>query len=265
MFSDGPRDATVEADVQAVRAYVATLSGFKSVQVVKRTENLGLATSIIRGVSEVLGQHDRVIVVEDDLVTSPHFLRYMNDALELYETEDRVVSIHAYVYPVTDRLPETFFLRGADCWGWATWRRGWQLFRADGETLLAELRQSGLSRLFDFEGSFGYMRMLEDQIAGLNDSWAIRWYASAFLRNKLTLYPGRSLVHNIGNDASGSHLTDTSAYDVKPTAQPIPIRQVAVEDSAVARGAFERFGRRQSRPSLRAILRHLASRSRRRR
>ena len=128
---------------------------------------------------------DKVIVLEDDLVTSPHFLQYMNDGLGIYERDDRVISIHGYSYPVHGKLPETFFLRGADCLGWATWKRGWDLFEDDGQRLLNELERRNLTRSFDFDGSYPYTQMLRDQIAGSNSSWAVRWYASAFLRDKL--------------------------------------------------------------------------------
>src|SRR5260370_30670471 len=122
---------------------------------------------------EVLSQHERVIVLEDDIVVSPFFLSYMNGALSLYEDEPRVASIHAYVYPIKEPLPETFFLRGADCWGWATWRRGWELFNSDGRYLLSELRRRGLTQQFDLHGAYRSRKMLKPQIAGANDSLAV--------------------------------------------------------------------------------------------
>jgi hypothetical protein len=129
----------------------------------------------------------------------------MNDALGLYNDNQEVISIHAYLYPVKKILPETFFLRGADCWGWATWKRGWELFEPDGKKLLAELENKKLTYDFDFSGSYPYTQMLRNQIEGKNSSWAIRWYAAAYLKSKLTLYPGKSLIDNIGSDGSGTH------------------------------------------------------------
>ncbi len=261
VFSDGPKDDAAREDVAAVRRYLKTLTGFRSVRIEERDRNRGLASSIISGVTDLLGSHERIIVVEDDLVTSPHFLSYMNDALELYSDDDRVASIHGYVYPVDRALPETFFLRGADCWGWGTWRRAWDLFVADGSQLLSELRSQGLTRQFDFDGAFEFTRMLEDQIAGANDSWAVRWYASAFVREKLTLYPGRSLVHNIGNDSSGAHSAATNTYDVSLSTIPVRVGGIAVEDSAIGREAFIDFGRAgRARPSAREVLRRVLRR-----
>ena len=244
IFADAGRDARDASEVAAVREFVRAIGGFRSLTVFEREKNLGLAASIIGGVSEVLRKRDRVIVVEDDLVTSPFFLRYMNEALEYYEADDRVASIHGYVYPTQLPLPETFFLRGADCWGWATWRRGWAVFNPDGRELLSGLRKADAAREFDFDGAFQYTSMLQDQIRGANNSWAIRWYASAFLKNKLTLYPGRSLVANIGTDASGTHCGSTDTFDVSSSTSTIRVGGIPVEDSPQGRAAFTEFGKR---------------------
>jgi hypothetical protein len=244
VFCDGARDAKDVSSVASVREFVRGITGFRSCTVIESEKNRGLAASIIGGVTEVLGRHPRVIVMEDDLVTSPFFLRYMNEGLDYYEADERVASIHGYVYPTLLPLPETFFLRGADCWGWATWRRGWALFNPNGSELLAGLRTLGLTREFDFDGAFQYTAMLQDQISGANNSWAIRWYASTFLANKVTLYPGRSLVINIGTDASGTHCGSTDTFDVTSSSSPLRIGGVPVVDSPEGRAAFTEFGKR---------------------
>jgi hypothetical protein len=159
-----------------------------------------LGNNVIAGVTETINRAGRVIVLEDDLVTAPFFLKYMNDGLETYATNESVISIHGYSYPSRAKLPETYFLKGADCLGWATWKRGWDLFEGDGKKLLEQIENGGLSEAFDFEDSYPYTEMLRDQIDGKNTSWAVRWYASAFLRDKLTLYPAETLVSHIGYD-----------------------------------------------------------------
>lgn len=211
IYSDGPKPGK-ETQVAAVRQYIKTIKGFKSVNIVESKNNKGLANSIIEGVSAVVNKYGRVIVLEDDLVTSKYFLKYMNEALDFYQDKNEVISIHGYIYPVKKKLPETFFLKGADCWGWATWKRGWALFESNGKKLLSELEKRGLTKEFDFNGSYAFTNMLREQIAGKNDSWAIRWYASAFLKNKLTLYPGQTLVKNIGFDQSGEHCGDSQKW-----------------------------------------------------
>jgi len=241
IFSDAPKRPDSADAVRQVRDYIKTISGFKSINIVERAQNFGLAKSIIDGATYLSNQCGRFIVLEDDIVTSPHFLTFMNEALRRYADDDRVISIHGYVYPVAQPLPDTFFLLGADCWGWATWRRGWALFNPDGRFLLNELRRRKLTRSFDFNGSYPYTEMLEAQIKGINDSWAVRWYASAFLANNLTLYPGRSLVLNIGNDNSGTHCEDSRGFDGLLSDTPINLDAIKVEPSPMARRSFEEF------------------------
>jgi len=241
IFSDGPKSSADRDTVQSVRNLAANFEGFKSVRLIDRPENLGLARSIISGVTQLSNEFGRVIVVEDDLVTSPFFLRYLNEALVLYKDDLEVISVHGYLYPTNVTLPITFFIKGADCWGWATWKRGWDLFNADGSKLLAELESRNLTQEFDFDGKHPYTQMLRDQIAGRNNSWAIRWYASAFLQNKLTLYPGRSLIRNIGLDSSGVHCDSTDAFESELAAQPVVLEKLALEECKPARQAFAEF------------------------
>ncbi len=254
IFSDAAKGPASADAVGQVRAYIKTISGFRSVHVIERPQNLGLARSIIDGVSDLSNRYGRFVVLEDDIVTSPHFLSYMNDALDRYADDDRVISIHGYLYPVLQPLPEAFFLAGADCWGWASWQRGWAQFRSDGQSLLDELKRRKLTRSFDFNGSYPYSKMLQRQIEGRNDSWAVRWYASAFLADKLTLYPGRSLVHNIGNDDSGTHCIDSRSFDAVLSNSPINLDSIEIEPSAAGRKAFEDFFQRSSSGPLRRFL-----------
>lgn len=248
VFSDGPRTPADAPKVDAVASYLQGISGFKSLEVVQRPRNLGLANSIISGVTEICGKYGRVIVLEDDMLTSPYFLQFMNDALDAYEADPEVISVHAYLYPTQKPMPETFFIKGANCWGWATWSRGWELFNPDGRELLEELEARSLTGEFDFDGGYPYTAMLRQQIAGANDSWAVRWYASAFLRNKLTLYPGRSLVYNIGNDGSGYHCVPTEAFDVKLASRPINCARIPLAENAEDRREVANALRRLRNP-----------------
>jgi hypothetical protein len=249
VFSDGPRSGADREKVEAVRIYIRNITGFKTVRVIEKETNAGLAQSIVSGVSEVVGKYGRIIVLEDDMLTSPFFLRYMNDALEFYKDEERVISIHGYLYPLRASVPETFFLRGADCWGWATWKRGWNIFEPDGGKLLQALGAGRLESSFDMDGAYPYTRMLRKQARGTMSSWAIRWHAAAFLAQKLTLHPGSSLIANIGLDASGAHCSPTNRFDVELACGPVQIRPIPVEEHAGARKALEHYYR-TTRPSL---------------
>lgn len=250
LFLDGSRNSGDESAVLEVRRLAKDIVGFRSVSVVERQSNFGLARNIISGVTAVLDSYGEVIVLEDDLLVSPYFLRYMNDGLGQYRSESRVASIHAYCYPTEVGLPETYFIKGADCWGWGTWSRAWSMFNPDGEQLLKDLEAKKLSNDFDLNGSAGFMDMLKRQIVGLNDSWAIRWRASMFVAGMYTLYPGRSLVTNIGTcDGSGTHFTLENAGSVDPyfteiALVPIAVERIDIVESPAARRAVEAFYRK---------------------
>ena len=238
IYCDGAKSAADREAVEQVREIARSANGlgtFASVRVIERDHNMGLANSVISGVTEALKVHSRVIVMEDDLVVSPDFLEYMNQALELYANNEEVISIHGFMYSVPPVLPQTVFLRGADCWGWATWRRGWELFEPDAQKLLKELDRSPDRTQFDFDGAFPYRQMLKDQAKGTIDSWAVRWYASAFLANKLTLYPGQSLVENIGQEGSGTHSQSATSHEVVAKGIDRPIQGIAVSETFLAR------------------------------
>jgi len=241
VYSDGPKNKDDKKLVTAVRSIASEIKGFKTVDIKERAENIGLANSIIAGVSEQLKMNNSVIVLEDDMVTSLNFLKFMNNNLKLYENENSVASIHAYCYPIAN-LPDVFFIQGADCWGWATWRRAWDGFEPDGSKLLTELIRRKLKFQFNLMGSYNYIGMLKRQIAGVNDSWAIRWHASMFLLNKLTLYPGKSLIQNIGNDGSGTHFVqnDTS-FNTLLKDNEVLVTKIPIRVSKKATMSFVRF------------------------
>jgi putative methyltransferase (TIGR04325 family) len=241
IYSDYARSENDIDSVLELRKYLNSVDGFKEVTVIERGENFGLSKSIINGVTQTLDKYENVIVLEDDLVTSKYFLKYMNDALEKYKNSEEVISIHGYVYPLEDKLPETFFLKGADCWGWATWKRGWNLFEKDGQILYDKLSKGKLLKEFNFNNSYPYSKMLTDQIAGSNNSWAIRWYASAFLANKLTLYPSLSLVQNIGLDNSGTHCSETDVYTVKMNEKEVTLFEKNISANEEAIEAFKKY------------------------
>lgn len=259
IFSDAARDRSTEAAVTEVRKYVSAITGFRSVKIVEREKNYGLAPSIIDGVTTLVNIHGKVIVLEDDLVTSKYFLQFMNDGLEMYQQDQEVISIHGYVYPVTAALPETFFICGADCWGWATWKRGWDLFEPDGSKLLNELMTQQREYTFDWDGTYGNIKMLQHQISGKVNSWAIRWHASAFLQNKLTLYPGVSLVNNIGGDALGTHTKSLTAFQGSVATAPLNVSRIPLQENNEARNAFVSFFGSIRQPLFRRIFKRLTT------
>jgi len=241
VYLDGPKSESDQQANQKIRDICKNLMGFESVSLVCRDSNFGLAESIISGVTEMCEAYGQAIILEDDLLTSPHFLRFMNDGLRTYAEERRVASIHGYVYPIKNPLPETFFLRGADCWGWATWKRAWETFEKDGRRLLLKLKELQLEDAFDFGGAGGNTAMLQGQVDGNINSWAIRWHASTFIDDMLTLYPGRSLIKNTGNDGSGTHCLQSSCYDVSVSSTAVSVEKIALSESSMANSEFRAY------------------------
>lgn len=205
IFSDGPKTDRDKGRIEELRRYLKRVDGFKEIIIVEREKNLGLANSIIDGVSQVVDRYGKIIVLEDDIVTSPCFLQYMNNVLGLYEDNDRIGSISGYMFPVEFSENELFFLPMIGSWGWGTWKSAWHLFEPDGAVLLKEITEARQVDAFNLDGTYPYLKMLRDQIKGKNDSWAIRWNASLFVNKKLTVWPSKTLVANIGFDGSGTH------------------------------------------------------------
>ena len=238
VFSDGPKDENDAQAVDDVRRFIRTISGFKKTLIVERQENRGLADSIISGVSRVVNDHGRVIVLEDDLLTGPHFLRFMNAALDYYGDKKDVWHISGWNYPIDSTgLPDAFLWRVMNCWGWATWADRWQYYRRDPGGVIKAFTREEIFR-FNLDGNFDFWRQVKRNAAGKIKSWAIFWYAAIFRHKGLCLNPTRSLVQNIGRDGSGRHcgsgdrkrLTDPPAETV-PREFPL---QIAENQAVVA-------------------------------
>lgn len=260
IYCDGAKRPEHAEGVAATRAVVARTAPAHA-EIIERDTNFGLARSIITGVSELTAAHGRVIVLEDDLVLSPHALGFLNQGLERYAHEDRAMHVSAYMYPVRATLPPAFFYREATCWGWATWDRAWAHFEPDAAKLLAEIDAEGWRRDFNIDGSGYFYEMLVRQRDGSLDSWAIRWYASMFRRGGLSLHPGQSFIQNLGFDGSGVHCNVDSRFVVdfaKAQVTDLPSR---VEESRQAVRAMRTY--RQGsllRASLRRVVKRVVAR-----
>jgi hypothetical protein len=240
IYSDSAKNQNDLDKVAKVREYIKNIDGFKKIIIRKTKENIGLANSIINGVTKVVNEYGKIIVLEDDLVTSRFFLRFMNEALVAYKDEPRVASIHGYIFPIKN-LPETFFIKGADCWGWATWSNKWSIFEKEGKKLLDKVKKKNLEREINFNGAYNYIKMLKNQIKGKNDSWAIRWYVSAFLKNMLSLYPGQSYVQNIGFGNEGTHTkTKTDLFKIN-LVNKFKFSKIPANEDLVSRKKIENF------------------------
>ncbi len=256
LFSDGPKNVKDKPYVENIRKFIRTLNHFNSITIIESHANNGLSKSIISGVTKVLESHDRAIIIEDDLVLSPYFLTYMIQALNWYQVNSQRGSIHGYTLPVKNPLPDTFFLKGADCWGWGTWKRAWDTFEKDGTRLLNQLQDRKLIKQFDFDGLVGNSQMLKDQIASKNDSWAIRWHASCFLNNMVTLHPGKSLVKNIGLDGSGEHCVADLNLNLNSnlSTHAISVNPIAIKESPLAYQLYKDYYRSIRRSLIKRVV-----------
>lgn len=218
IYSDGPKEDASAADLDSIRAVRNVLrkkKWCKDVVIKSHINNLGLADNIINGVTEIVNRHGKVIVLEDDIVTSSSFLKYMNDALIFYENEEKVMHISGYFPNVKRKLPQFFFYNQTSCWGWATWKRAWSHFTNETSYLLREVKES--NRLFEFntDGSYPFLSHLEDNLRGNIKTWAIKWHSSVFLQKGLCLHPSISYVQNIGLDNSGEHCDSSNRYFIE--------------------------------------------------
>lgn len=211
IFSDGPKNDTVVSKVNEVREFIRNVKGFKSVTFFESKQNSGLSKSIIEGVSKVIENFGKVIVLEDDLITSPNFLDFMNQALNYYTEKSNIFSISGYGHKI--KLPSGYeydvLLRGRPySWGWATWIDRWETVDweiKDWDNFKNDRKQI---KAFISHGSDLY-GLLDASMAGKISSWAIRFAYNQFKQQKLTVCPYLSKIKNEGFDESATHCKTT--------------------------------------------------------
>ncbi|TBO43258.1 glycosyltransferase [Pedobacter kyonggii] len=241
IFSDGAKTDLDKEKVAAVRKIIKKVDGFKSVKVIESKTNAGLANSVIAGITQLITEYDQVIVFEDDLVTSPHTLAYFNNALNQYREEEKVMHIGAYMYPLkSDNLSQSFFYRAATSWGWATWGRAWKNFEPDINVLIKQFDKKKRAA-FAIDNKMNFWKQMLEFKKGKNNSWAIRWYASIFLKGGITLNPSQSLVNNIGHDGTGVHSGINDIYNVIINPKPIVEFPTVIAEDPIAYKAIKSF------------------------
>jgi hypothetical protein len=213
IYSDAPKDESEIQNVLKVRWYIKKIQGFKKVTIFEAEKNLGLAKSIINGVSTIVNKYGKIIVLEDDLVTSPYFLKFMNDALNVYKNEKNIWEIGGYVYPIkVDPDIQTYLLPVTTSWGWATWKDRWQYFSRDPDNLVRNFSDYDIE-LFNVDNSVDIWSQVVLNNKGAIHTWAVFWYANVFLNKGMVLYPYQSIVNNIGHDGSGENCGKSSQFD----------------------------------------------------
>jgi hypothetical protein len=237
IYADGPKDDASIEDLEKIketREIVRDNNWCGKVHIFESNHNKGLANSVINGVTEVINKFGKIIVLEDDIVTSKGFLRYMNDALDFYKNNHRVMHISGYMFPLKCKLPETFFYNATSCWGWGTWKHSWDLINLDANDLLEKINLKGNLDNFDYKKTFGFIQQLQQNANGILKTWAIKWHASVYLANGFCLHPNISLVNNIGHDLSGQNCVSTDVFSWNKLADKINVDKIKIEGSEIA-------------------------------
>ncbi len=238
IFCDGPRKFASKEDLDAiseVRSLIRKKKWCKEVFIIESNENLGQVRSFETAITEVVNTYGKVIVLEDDQKTQIGFLRYLNSALEMYEDEEQVMYVSAYMYPSKFDVDQTtFFLNVQSCPGWATWKRAWNKYNGNAPDHIDFFQGSAkLIDHFNIKYSLWYDQLIKNvEIPGF--SFAVKWYASCYRSNGLGLFPKQSLIENIGIDGSGEHCGVSDIYDVIPI-ESLSIKKESIKENTAIR------------------------------
>ncbi len=200
-----------------------------------------MANSIIDGVTKIVDEYGKIIVLEDDLVTSPYFLKFMNEALEFYKDEKKVWHISGWNYPIaTDGLDDIFLWRLMNCWGWATWSDRWIYFEKNIDKAIHEFSKADIKR-FDLDGFEPYWSQVIANKTHVIDSWAVFWYISIFNAGGLCLNPTISFVKNIGLDGSGIHCGKLNIEDVPFNINYIVFHPILIKENIIVVKEIQKY------------------------
>ena len=234
IFCDGHRTNDEYENVRRVRSIAKNVVGFKKVSVSESSTNKGLENSLIHGLDFVLKTNPGVIVVEDDVIVSRNFLKFINESLNLYENVPEVGSVHGNFLSFHLKIQSTFLLKYSDCWGWGTWRDSWNLMILDSRVLIKLIKETKRVNEFNVFGAYPFFKLLQKQCSGDLESWAIRWHASLFVHNRLSLYSRDSLVLNIGTDGSGVHRDSFRISDRRADTEMVPLTKIPIRPNRLA-------------------------------
>jgi len=258
VYSDAAKNSETQEEVNQVREILSLATGFKSVTVIEQEENQGLAKSIISGVSKVVNEYGKIIVLEDDLVTGPCFLNFMNDALDYYENEKKVWHVSGWNYPIDSTiLPDTFLWRTMNCWGWATWADRWQYFEKNTDKLISSFSKDDINK-FNLDGTENFWGQVVANKAGKINTWAIYWYATIFKEKGLCLNPATTYVDNIGLDGSGVHCGANDSYQCDLNMNNKLNYELTLNESSVALEQIKCFYKNQKKSILVRVINKLS-------
>lgn len=257
IYSDEAKNEIARKGVNEVRSYLDQITGFKKITVIKRDKNWGLADSIIDGVTKIVNEYGKIIVLEDDLVTSPFFLKFMNESLEFYKNEKKVWHISGWTYPIqTTDMDDTFLWRTMNCWGWATWTDRWQHYEKNIDKAINEFSKYDIKRFnLDDVQNFWIQVILNKK--GEINTWAIFWYITIFKKDGLCLNPSQTFVENIGHDGSGVHCEESCIFSSSLSMNDKVSFTKKIEVNSIAVERIQKFYQSQKRSLLVRIINKL--------
>lgn len=230
VFLDGPKTQNDLLAINEIKNILNSLDNFKQVIITEQKVNLGLAKSIIQGINLVFERYDRIIVLEDDIVVSKHFLKFMNDSLSFYEFNEIVWHISAWNYPIsTDGLEDVFLTRIMNCWGWATWKKNWKYYDNDSHKIISSFSKEEI-RKFNVDGTYDFWNQIILNNEGKIKTWAIFWYATIFKNKGLCVNPAQTTTLNIGFDNSGENTRSYTSIKQKLNQNELHLIQLQSED-----------------------------------
>ncbi|MBS1512375.1 MAG: glycosyltransferase family 2 protein [Bacteroidetes bacterium] len=246
IFIDGPKpgaSATTIAAIEEVRKIAAEKQWCKEVTIYASEKNKGMFKANIDGITQIVNQFGKIIALEDDGILSTGFLKYMNDALDLYEDNERVMHVSAYTRPdlqtAVDKVPSsTYFFYHTTTWGWGTWKRAWDKYTTDALAVKKAIAAKGNIKKLNMDGTFEFFWGLK-AVAKKQFSWNTIWHSIVFLNDGLCLYPKKSLVDNIGHDGSGTNCRPDERFTrEEPLAESIAVTAIPLKEDEGVRKYF---------------------------
>ena len=215
IFSDGPKDGDHEK-VSSVRNYLRKIDGFKKIELVERKQNSRIMNNR-NGIKDLLDRYGKIIFLEEDIVTAPGFLDFMNNALNVYANDERIFSITGYTPPINATKfsnEDVFFLPRFNAWGFGIWKDRFQSIRYFDRNELRNIFKKIAMRKYisEYVGE-DVLLMLQYESENVIDALDVKAIFQQILTRRLTVYPRISLTRNIGHDGSGLHCDITDKYD----------------------------------------------------
>jgi hypothetical protein len=244
VVSDAGKHESDHAAVNEVRDLIVSKNWCGKVRLICNEKNLGLNENFFFHITNISKQYGKIIVLEEDIVTSTGFLRYMNDALDMYEHDEKVMQISGFIFNMnTKKLSPTYFLGITNGWGWATWANRWEKLNRDAADLFAKAKQMNLYNNLTLDGAEpDFWNQLESNAKGVHNHWDIKWLSSVVTNHGLCLFPKESLVVNIGFDGSGTHFKDgEKGHATVLSKSSLTLSKLPIEESLEARKALAKY------------------------